>query len=211
MATHVFAYALIEQALKVAQDQLKVDQEKMAREQEELRVTTEAAQKDIADGDRVSALRASLEAKQVELDARESDAESQTTSMKKAWQRLHDRQEALSFELEITCGEERHDKAVLLKELRLTLTENAELSEKIATLERQALFWSDGQHNSAREAKHGTERDRPAPQDTSTSDSGSSEIALNALPRLPSLSLGMEQEDVAVGEEAVSCSASGAS
>jgi len=198
---------LIKQALKDAQDQLKVDQEKLALEQEELRVSTEAAQKDIADGTRVSVLRATLEAKQAELDARESDVESQTTNMQQAWQRLHDRQEALSYELEIACGEERHDKAVLLKELRLTVTENAELSQTIATLERQALFWSDGQPDSARGMKHGAERDHP--RGTSTSNSSSSGIASNELTRLPSLSLGVAQDDV--GDETVSRSASGSS
>ena len=46
------------------------------------------------------------------------------------------RQSALAHELEVSVGDVTHDKAVLLKELRLTLTENAELSEKCEALKR---------------------------------------------------------------------------
>jgi hypothetical protein len=186
----VFVSLAIEQALKEAQDQLKVDQETLTREQEKLRAATEIAQKDIADGSRVSALRCTLDIKQAELDALEKDLGAQDRKIQQEWQRLHDRQEALSSELEIACGDVRHDRAVLLKELRITLTENAELSEKIAKLQRDALFWNQGPADEvvtsgAEVVEDADSQNEAASSNTSRCNSEGTNDAPSALPRLP--------------------------
>jgi hypothetical protein len=183
------------QALKDGQDQLKVDQAQLAADQEELRVAHEAAQKEIADGVRVEALRVSLGTKEEQLNALERDLRSQEVQVQSQWQGLRDRQEFLSGELEIACGDVKHDKAVLLKELRMTLTENVFLTEKLAQLE--ANITSEGGREAQTESAEregnmvsaGAEnRDLVSARSSRTSSSGSIPVA--ALSDLPSLSLG---------------------
>lgn len=125
------------QALKEAQDQLKKDQDQLAADQEQLRRQHKAALKDIEDGARVEGLRQRVDEREKELSALEADLRKQDGKIQMEWQRLQDRQAALCSELEVTCGDERHDKATLLKELRLTLSENVQLLEKCAQLEEQ--------------------------------------------------------------------------
>ena len=125
------------QALKEGQDRLAEDRARIASDQDRLDADLAAARKEIEDGQRVEALRKSLE-------TREKDLDTQEAQIKQEWQRLHMRQEELSSELELTVGDVKHDKAALLRELRLHLTENALLSEEVVSLEKELARWGGG-------------------------------------------------------------------
>ena len=131
------------QALADAQAQLILDQEKFAADNEQLRLAREAAQKEINEAARVEAIRKAVDAKEEKLKTFEAVLNADSVALKSEWQRLRERQSALADELEVACGAAvaceavKHDKAVLLKELRVTLTENLELTEKCAKLEAE--------------------------------------------------------------------------
>ena len=100
------------------------------------------------------------------------------------------RQSALAHELEVSVGDVTHDKAVLLKELRLTLTENAELSEKCEALKRELR----GNGMDGRESGRKDQGDEEAGGSGSSSmGSRSNSITGAQMPRLPSLNLGEER------------------
>ena len=96
---------------------------------------------------------------------------------------FRDRQAALTEELEVACGNVKHDKAVLLRELRLTLTENAKLAEKCEAFERQNFKSGDVSQTGGSVQGAGQE------SGSRTSSGGGDSAGASALQDLPSLSL----------------------
>ena len=107
-------------------------------------------------------------------------------------------QSALAQELEVSVGDVKHDKAVLLKELRLTLTENAELGVKCAALERELRGNGMGEKERGRKGLEDgvTGGDGAAGGSRSSSmGSRSSSSAGAQIAQLPALNLGEQQTD----------------
>jgi DNA repair exonuclease SbcCD ATPase subunit len=183
------------QALANAQAQLILDQEKFAADNEQLRLAREAAQKEINEAARVEAIRKAVDAKEEKLKTFEAVLNADSVALKSEWQRLRERQSALADELEVACGAAvaceavKHDKAVLLKELRVTLTENLELTEKCAKLEAEmnrlkAKSTMDGHARSVAQ-----ETSLSAHSSRTSSSSCLSAPGSAGLPRLPSLNI----------------------
>ena len=98
----------------------------------------------------------------------------------------------------MSVGDVKHDKAVLLKELRLTLTENAELGVKCADLERELRRNGMGEKERGRKGleQGATEGDGAAGGSRVISmGSRASSNAGAQISQLPALDLGEQQAD----------------